>query len=191
MRLWPFSTRGARIDTEESLPPLDLTTLDFNLFRSNDACLKLWLPEKLTTTLDRMSTVHESSRPDVLRRLFFEHVYGIEVFMALVAWKKQQDDETLKARSVVMNKVFEIKRSTRRTNIETFGKATEDFKFWLPSPLKRELQILSKTSQLGVSDYLRKTLVRLLFGERAYMNWQMAIGAIPVEWLEIESNDLH
>lgn len=186
MKLWPFSTRGARIDTELSLPPLNLTTLDFNAFRSNDTNIKLWLPEKLTTVLDRMSAVHETSRPDVLRRMFFEHVYGIEAFMALTAWKKQQDDEVRK----VGEKVPGIKRSMRRTNIETFGKATEDFKFWLPIPLKREIQILSTINQLGVSDYLRKTLVRLLLGERAYMNWQAAIGAIPQDWLEFESNDM-
>ena len=122
--------------------------------------------------------------------MFFEHVYGIEAFMALTAWKKQQDDDALKARPAKTEEVLGIKFSTRRTNIETFGKATEDFKFWLPSPLKREIQILSKTNQLGVSDYLRKTLVRLLLGERTYMNWQVSIGAIPKEWLEFESNDL-
>lgn len=190
MRLWPFSTRGARIDTEESLPPLDLTILDFNAFRSNNTCIKLWLPEKLTTALDRMSTDYETSRPDVLRRLFFEHVYGIEAFMALMAWKKQQDEEARRAKLFVMETVPEAMFSRKRTNIQMFGKATEDFKFWLPNPLKREIQILSKTNQLGVSDYLRKTLVRLLLGERTYMNWQAALGAIPKEWLEFESNDL-
>jgi hypothetical protein len=164
--------------------------LDFNAFRSNDTNIKLWLPEKLTTALDRMSAVHETSRPDVLRRLFFEHVYGIEAFMALMAWKKQQDDGARRAQLGVMGTVPEIKRSPPRTNIQMFGKATEDFKFWLPSPLKREIQILSKTNQLGVSDYLRKTLVRLLLGERVYMNWQVAIGAIPKDWLEFESSDL-
>lgn len=137
-----------------------------------------------------MSTVHESSRPDVLRRLLFEHVYGMEAFITLVAWKQQRDDEAKKAKLAVKEMGFEIKRSTRRINIQMFGKATEDFTLWLPSPLKQEIQILAKTNQLGVSDYLRKTLVRLLLGERAYMNWQVAVGKTPREWLQFESSEL-
>lgn len=42
MKLWPFSKRGTRVDTDELLPPLDLINLDYTAFGSNDACIKLW-----------------------------------------------------------------------------------------------------------------------------------------------------
>ena len=181
MKRWPFSTRGARIETAETLPLIDLATLNFSVFQVNDACIKLWLPERLTAALDRLSVKHDTSRPDVLRRLLFEHVFGMEAFIELTAWKKRQ--EALRAEQAEQPMVL---RSKRNLNIEMFGKASEDFKLWLPARLKAEIETLAKFERMGVSDYLRKTLVRLLLGEREHMNWQAAIGPVPKEEIELE-----
>lgn len=184
MRLWPFSTRGSRVDTEQSLRRIDPTFLDYGAFQSNDSQIKLWLPERLSSVLGRMSVQHETSRPDVLRRLLFEHVYGLNAFMDLVAWKNQQEAESRNKPPSVAERG--IKRSAARISTQMFGKATDDFTLWLPSPLKQELQELARAGQLGVSDYVRRMLVRQLLGERSYVNWQVAIGAIPREWVELE-----
>ena len=167
--------------------------MDFAAFADNDVYIKLWLPERLTDALDRLSAKHDSSRPDLLRRIFFVHVYGVEVFEALVEWKRRQD-EVLPAilmsrrRGPVMAGEPKMQFSNRSITIEKFGKASEDFKLWLPNPLKREIELLAKADELGVSDYARKTLVRVLLGERVFLDWQMAIGEIPQEWVEFESD---
>jgi len=58
---------------------------------------------------------------------------------------------------------------------------------WLPRPLHEELSSLAKLERAGLSDYLRKTLVRKLLGERVFLNWQIAIEAVPPEWQAYES----
>jgi hypothetical protein len=71
--IWPFPSRGARVDTAlpdvDDMPPLEA-------FLVNDAVIKVWLPAKLSGRADWLSAHHGSSRPDVLRALLFEHVYG-------------------------------------------------------------------------------------------------------------------
>ncbi len=189
MGLWPFAKRGARIDTELHRQDLD-APLDFRAFAVNDACVKLWLPERLTKALDRLSAEHDTSRPDVLRRLFFEHVYGMESFDELCEWKRRRDEEAKLA--VLIEERFDYasgdRFSPRRNTIDMFGKATEDFKLWLPSPIHKELVTLAQADGMGLSDYLRKSLVRILLGERIYLDWQKAIGAVPDEWRSYESS---
>jgi hypothetical protein len=41
--------------------------------------------------------------------------------------------------------------------------------------------------ELGLSDYLRKTLVRILLGEAFHHHWQQAIGKLPGEVMAFES----
>jgi hypothetical protein len=180
MGLWPFATRGARIATELTRQSLDASP-DYGAFGINDACVKLWLPERLTKVLDRLSAAHDASRPDVLRRLFFEHVYGREAFEELLAWQRRRQERLACEQEAV-------RFSLRRNTIGMFGKASEDFKLWLPSPLHTELAALARQERMGLSDYLRKTLVRILLGERTYHDWQRAIGAVPEEWRRHEAS---
>jgi hypothetical protein len=91
--MWPFARRGTRVDavTQPALPvapPTDLAASGVN-----DASIKVWLPEKLTTALEALSATHEMSRPDVLRWLLFEHVYGRPALDNLKAWKREKDAE--------------------------------------------------------------------------------------------------
>ena len=90
---WPFAKRGTRVDAPIKLDlPVPLPG-DLSVFARNDACIKLWLPEKLTQALEQMSGATGQSRPDVLRWLLFEHVYGRPAFETLKAWKQQRDLE--------------------------------------------------------------------------------------------------
>lgn len=191
MGLWPFAKRGARIDTELQRQDLDVP-LDFSAFAVNDACVKLWLPERLTKALDRLSAEHDASRPDVLRRLFFEHVYGREAFQDLVAWKRRHDEEARRAAQLEaedLDMASPPRESARWHAIDRFGKASEDFKLWLPTQLQAELVKLAKADGMGLSDYLRKSLVRILLGERVFLDWQVAIGAVPDAWQAFETTE--
>lgn len=184
LNFWPFSTRGSRVEYGASPQP-DAPLLDFTAYAVNDACIKVWLPEKLIKALDGLSARNNASRPDVLRRLIFEHVHGKDGFDALLAWKTRQDTAKLQ-RLEEPPTDGGVQFSTRRNTIAMFGKASEDFKLWLPTPLKQDLEALARADGQGLSDYLRKTLVRILLGEKTYMKWQVVIGAVPAEWVAFE-----
>ncbi|MCX7144196.1 MAG: hypothetical protein NT123_24800 [Proteobacteria bacterium] len=193
---WPFAKRGTRVDavTESALPlalPADLAA-----FSVNDACIKLWLPEKLVVALDALSATHEMSRPDVLRWLLFEHAYGRPALERLKAWKRKRDAEEARrqeALPAVGRAQFSPKQPTlseRQITTRLLGKSVEDCKLWLPLPLKSELEALAKAEALGISDYVRKTLVRMLLGETFHHQWQAAIGKLPEEARQFEQEQI-
>ena len=196
--MWPFANRGARsveakiADTPVSLPK------DLSVFIKNDACIKLWLPEKLTIGLDQLSATKGMSRPDVLRWLFFDHVYGRPALEMLTSWKKVQD-ELERVRKEAEDRRWSSQTdsgvkfspcrspSAREITIQMLGKSMDDFKLWLPSVLKVELEKLAKLEGFGLSDYLRKTLVRQVLGESFHHKWRNAIGRLPDEAKSFEA----
>jgi hypothetical protein len=197
---WPFAKRGTRTDAPIALNlPVALPT-DLGVFGTNDACIKLWLPEKLTRGLEQLSASTGQSRPDVLRWVFFEHVYGRPAFETLKAWKKQRDEEERKRREEqqrlevcsedtgIRFSRARLSPAERTVTAQLLGKSVEDFKLWLPSILKGELETLSLAEQLGLSDYLRKTLVRIVMGESFHHQWRKAVGKLPEEVSRFEAS---
>lgn len=192
---WPFAKRGTRVDavTQSVLPAMSPT--DLAAFSVNDVCVKIWLPEKLTAALAALSATHEMSRPDVLRWLLFEHVYGRPALDRLKLWKSERDAEVARhleqrpaAGSSVMFSPKQTELSERQITTRLLGKSVEDCKLWLPLPLKSELERLAKAEALGLSDYVRKTLVRVLLGESFHHRWQAAIGKLPKEVRQFEQD---
>ena len=196
---WPFAKRGSRIEQAVMIePPVDLPK-DLAVFRENDACIKIWLPEKLSLAIQVLSDSHEMSRPDVLRSLFFEHVYGRPALEQLKAWKRKVDEEERRRREGEAKRreathdsgvSFSLKRgpAERTITAQLLGKSVEDFKLWLPGPLKTELEKLAALEGLGLSDYLRKTLVRVLLGESFHHQWRAAVGKLPEEVKRFEQS---
>ncbi len=186
---WPFAKRGTRIDAAPAraltvLPPADLA-----VFANNDASIKLWLTDKLVQGLDTLSAAHGMSRPDVLRWLFFEHVYGRPALERLKEWNRQKDVEEVRhraARPSVQQSPKSAEPSERRITTRLLGKSVEDLKLWLPGQLKTELENLARVEALGLSDYLRKTLVRILLGESFHHQWRSEVGKLPAEVLAFE-----
>jgi hypothetical protein len=68
------------------MPPLEA-------FLVNDAVIKVWLPAKLSGRVDWLSAHHGSSRPDVLRALLFEHVYGRVTMRKLEMFARKRWEE--------------------------------------------------------------------------------------------------
>lgn len=193
--MWPFSNRGPRLDVEEALLK-HTPDFDFTPFERNDASIKLWMPEKIVTSIDVLSLKHKVSRPDTLRWIFFEHVYGRELFAGLCAHAeslkviesiqlryslKQDDDDIPK----FLRK--ESEETPRAVNQRFLGKATEDVKLWLPKPLKESLQQLADRKDDALSDYLRAVLTRHLFGEQFYAEWQQALSDINRQSVQHEN----
>jgi cytidylate kinase len=71
--------------------------------------------------------------------------------------------------------------SERTYTAQLLGKSVDDFKLWLPAPLKVDLEALAKAEDLGLSDYIRKTLIRILLGESFHHQWRKAVGKLPDE----------
>jgi len=72
--MWPFATRRSRfLGDAAARHPSRLDPVDF---ARNDAAIKLWLPDRLLAAIDVLCDAHDASRPDVLRRILFEHAHG-------------------------------------------------------------------------------------------------------------------
>lgn len=205
MSWWPFSKRFSRADEAPKISlPVPIPE-DLSAFADNNACIKIWLPEKLVLGIDSLGASHGMSRPDVLRWLFFEHVYGRPALEKLKEWKRQKDREAAERREAERRRreavppqedeSSQIRYSTRRVvsertyTAQLLGKSVEDFKLWLPALLKSELESLAKVEELGLSDYLRKTLVRILLGESFHHKWRSAIGKLPEEVKRFERDE--
>lgn len=186
--MWPFTKRGTRVNAPSRGA---VSSVDYTVFARNDACIKIWLPEKLSQALDQLSDTHDASRPDVLRALLFEHVYGRQELEGLLVWKRRQDAEAQRDIPLFQRRVPEGAEPTppRVASIEMFGKASEDIKLFLPQRLKDEVVMLATNEQMGVSDYIRKSLVRMVLGEKVHQQWRAAIGDLPADVRRIEAEE--
>ena len=173
--MWPYATRGSRFlgDVSEISP----SALESEDFSTNAASIKLWLPEKLVAAIDVLCDQHDASRPDVLRWILFEHVFG-RVELAHLQRRMSARLKQLEKAEIMRS----VRRSTteegptpREINARHLGKATEDLKLFLPARLKLELQDLADAAKQAFSDYLRAVLARHLLGERFFRDWQAAL----------------
>ena len=192
--MWPFSNRGPRLNVEEALLK-HKPDFDFAPFERNDVYIKLWMPEKIISSIDVLSLQHEVSRPDILRWVLFEHAYGRELFAGLcahaTALKDAEYDIPAFLRKDTEDSIPLFKRkpvdTMRSVNQKFLGKATEDVKLWLPSPLKIVLQELADNKNEPLSNHLRAVLVRHLFGDKFYETWKDALANINQSAVEHES----
>ena len=181
---WPFATRGVSRKTQGRSVSPPGANIEFAVFANNDAYIKVWLPDKLTQALDNLSVSHRVSRPDALRSVLFRHVYGVVTFEGFAQWKAEAA-----AQEAALTRESGVKFSRERSSsIEFIGKSTENLKLWLPAALKNELALLAKADRLGISDYVRKVLVKEFLGERYYQDWQRYIGEVPAEALAEEAS---
>lgn len=171
--MWPFASRGSRSAAiapgPKDVPPMEQ-------FENNDAVMKVWLPQTLSERVNWLSIHSETSRPDVLRALMYEHVYGrvaYEILKSAAAKKRATPSGD-----------SDIKQSRARytdVDLEYLGKSLDDFKLHLPARLKTDLASIAKQHGLTPSSYARKLLVQQLLGERVHTNWQAAVGKISPE----------
>jgi len=167
--MWPYRARGSRVcgDPREQWPSKLATTR----FNRNDAVIKLWLPERLIVGVDVLSDAHNISRPDVLRWLLFEHVYGRVEFEHLRDRELRRrvgdpiDDEPMFSRK-------DLQSAVRTARLYFLGKSESDFKLTLPSALKADLERLAADCGESLSSYVRRVLARALLPETEYRHWQ-------------------
>ncbi len=204
--MWPYPTRSNR---DQSKAPAPQGFPPFHAFKVNDAVVKVWLPQKLTDRINWLSQTLEVSRPDAIRALLFEHLYGRAAYEAFKAYAaKEKSDELLalarkKAKAdrwsgldigaalhgVADRNVDDIKLSPQRSSRadwEHLGQFTDDFTLYLPSLLKQGLQSIAEQYGLTPSSYVRKMLVQQLLGEPAHTAWRTAVGKINPDIVLLE-----
>jgi hypothetical protein len=185
--------------------PKDLPV--FSEFARNDASMKVWLPQILSERLDWISKSDDVSRPDVIRALIFEHLYGRVAYLALLANGAQQRAErTLFEARDMARRADGFERIATAVNLdgaeakfsrerysnidaELIGKPTGNLRLELPHRMRADLVALARVHRLTISHYVRKMLVQQLLGERVHTTWQVAIGKISRDIEKLEYND--
>jgi plasmid stability protein len=185
--------------------PQDLPV--FSEFAHNDANMKVWLPQVLSDRLDWISKQTDVSRPDVIRALMFEHLYGRVAYMALLAFDaRAKSEQTLAQARTALTRKSGVERMTagvergfgeiicsrqRSSSIdaELIGKPTDNFRLELPRRLKGDLAEVARVHNLSASAYVRKMLVQQLCGERVHTNWRAAVGKIGRDVDILERDD--
>ena len=197
----PFSSRGSQYDT---IAPEPKGLPNFKDFEKSDVNLKIWLPQILVDRVNWLSKKRDVSRPDVIRGLLFEHLYGGVAYDALVKFvaDARAEGELALARhnfalpEMLIDRSIEsrglgIRFSTTRNtqvDLEHIGKSVDDLDVTLPTRLKADLAALALKHHLTASSYVRKMLVLQLLGEQVHTSWQDAVGAISKDVLAIEKD---
>ena len=181
---WPFASRGARAATVAPQP--QGMTLDYASFMVNDVSVTLWLPQRLLDALDTVSAETDTSRPDVIRGLLFEHLHGRAELARLHIWARTRPPEP-EPESKFSTKRYPI---DREANVRMLGKSAADLKLELPSVLKAQMATHAKVEGLGLSDGIRKVLVLRLLGAEFHARWQAAVGLVPAHYREMETGNL-
>ena len=199
--MWPFSSRSSQYGT---IAPQPQDLPNFKDFEKTDALLKVWLPQVLSDRVNWLSKARDVSRPDVIRALLFEHLYGRVAYEAFVnyAARNRAEVELKLARQKLsvtggpddLAPGFhsgDVKLSASRytqIDLEHLGKSVDDIDVSLPWQLKFDLEAVAQMHRLSASGYVRKMLVLQLLGERVHRTWQDAVGAISKEVLAIEKD---
>ncbi len=178
MGMWPFAKRGSRFDGDaDEHFPSDIKPRDF---KDNKATIKLWLPSKILAGVDIIGQRHHAGRPDVLRAILFEHVYGRAELVHLdIRERRRQNKLTARLPDVrFMLREPDTYDTARAATAGLIGKAEHDFKLELPIRLRNELVQLAEGADQAISEYIRGVLVRQILGEALYQRWMQALEAV-------------
>lgn len=199
--MWPFSSRSSQ-DGTIAPTPRDLP--DSGEFEQNDTEVKVWLPQLLLDRVNWLSKTRDASRPDVIRALLFEHLYGRVAYEALVRYAADKRAEavlTLARQTQLATWSTTVKGTpssddirmskTRSTEVDLkwLGKSIDDLEVKLPSRMKVDLEEVAARYHLTASSYVRKMLVLQLLGEPVHTAWQKAVGVISKDVLQIEKTE--
>jgi len=190
--MWPYSTRSSQYGV---IAPKPQDWPDFDAFQKSDASLKVWLPQILIDRINWVSKQREISRPDIIRSLVFENIYGrvaYEALIAHVASKKKANSLPSTSSSIDQLLHGNIRPSRQRgtqQDLEHLGKSDEDITITLPKKLKEDLTQLATLHKLTPSSYVRKLLVLHLLGEQVHSQWQEALGNLPADLRTLERDN--
>ncbi len=174
---------------------------DFTDLSRNDIAFKFWIPESVEQALNEMSDLVSLSNSEFLRHFLIIHCYGLYAYTTMLDSNprmfKGDRDEVL----------FSI-RTPSGKRIDTYwvtelGKNVAPIKVWIPSRLRRDLEILAKHVNLTPSNYVREILISRLFGHGMLPKRPEMFAAFPtvdaenwcadrdVEWREVAADEFY
>lgn len=163
---WPFSTRRATKKAREKAKLAKPRPISFDEFASNDAYIKVALPELVDSVIDTLSARHESSRQDVIRATLFRYLYGSLAYDEFLAWKRNATTLHQPAEGITGPQLSR----QRGISMHDIGKSTSNIKYWIPARMKEDLQAVADSSGLTLSVYVRHLLIRDFMGETEYQS---------------------
>ena len=192
--MWPYSARSSQYNV---IAPKPQDWPAFDEFEKSEASLKVWLPQILIDRINWISKTRDVSRPDIVKALAFENVYGRVAYEGLIAHVNQKRNASSKPAQksnesidIFLHGQIRFSRTiTTPDDLEHLGKSDEDLTIKLPQRLKDDLALIAKLNGLTPSSYVRKLLVLHLLGEQVHSKWQKALGKIPDDLKNLEKDN--
>lgn len=187
--MWPFSKK--REKQAESLVVTDLIEKrDLSDLSSNQATLRVWLPEEGKIALDQVVGKSGAMYSKFLREFFVIYLYGIHELV-----KMQERAEGLYFKPAPVQSSYradyhsEEIRYSRAPTVECIpglGKNIFPLKIHLPQRIKDDLQLAADRAGIALSQFVRETLISYFFGHTFWpaklKTWTDDQEKIGVEW---------
>lgn len=172
---------------------------DFSDLSKHDVAFKFWIPESVEQALDEMSDRVELSNSEFLRQFLAIHCYGLYAFLAM-----QDSNPRMFRDSRDGIKFSRSAPSGKRIDtywVAELGKNVAPIKIWIPSRLRRDLEILAKHVGLTPSNYVREIVISRLLGHGMLPKRPEMFEAFPtadtdnwcedreVEWREVSEDE--
>jgi len=174
---------------------------DFTDLSNNDVAFKFWIPESIEKALFEISSRSSVSNSEFLRSFLVIHCYGLYAFNAIL-------DSNPRAFKWDCEDIMFSKTAPSGKRIDTYwvaelGKNIAPIKVWIPSRLRRDLEILAKHVNLTPSNYVREILISRLFGHGMLPKRPEMFAAFPtadaenwcadrdVEWREVAVDEFY
>ena len=165
------------------------------------------MPQVVDGRLDWLSLKLDCSKPDAVRAIIFEHLYGRPAYNALLLHcaKAKASAVTLEAKQSALARggldsalhgwpgrgadVADARFSRQRStlvDLEHIGRSDWDFTFSMPARMLTDLKEVAGIHSITPSHYIRKMLVLHLLGEKVHSRWQQALGKVSPDVIELE-----
>ena len=195
--MWPFSKK--REKQAESPVVTDLIEKrDLSDLSSNQATLRVWLPEEGKIALDQVVGKSGAMYSKFLREFFVIYLYGIHELV-----KMQERAEGLYFKPAPVPSSYradyhsEEIRYSRAPTVECIpglGKNIFPLKIHLPQRIKDDLQLAADRAGIALSQFVREILISYFFGHTFWPAklkiWTDDQEKIGVEWEQGERESL-
>jgi len=185
---------------------------DFRDLVNHDIAMKFWLPEPALEALREMCAINGDSVSETLRQFFAHHCYGIYAFQLMNKKVPGLFKDpgppmfSLNDAPVVVQKPGSPSQPPAKKRIDTYwvpelGKNVMPIKVWVPTRLRKDLQVLADHVELNLSQYAREIVISRLLGHgtlpyRAEMLHTVPLPAAqdwcddkPVEMREVDAKE--
>lgn len=147
------------------------------LFASDDARIKAWLPHQVRQALSDLADLLGMSDSDVVRSSVFAHLYGRLAYEQAVragAWRPSRRNDDIDFSDEPGDGRGSKPKAPRTALIEQIGKSETQFTVFMPTALRVQLWATAERAGMRASEYLRRHLATYLLG-------RLAVDALPLQ----------